>query len=155
MLLFSKYAGALFSDCGHAGVPEEDWSLYEFDHWYPLSIGGCNDERNLWPQVASSSQCSSVLSIRALQPIDEAHQKDALENQLYHVIVQGCVFALYPTVCSRCPLPINNFSATVRTLRSSIFLGAFERNYGSSRGGSEGQGVASSCRFLSGQKFDD
>jgi hypothetical protein len=66
-----------------------------------------------------------------------------------------CVFALYPAACSRRPLPINNFSATVRTLRLSIFLGAFERNYGSSRGGSEGQGVASSCRFLSGQKFDD
>jgi hypothetical protein len=39
-------------DCSRADIPEEDWPLYEFDHWYPLSIGGCNDETNLWPQVS-------------------------------------------------------------------------------------------------------
>ena len=74
-----------------ADVPEEDWSLYEFDHWYPLSIGGCNDERNLWPQVTKLDSCCAASHnlhvMHALQPIGEAHEKDKLENMLYHVIL--------------------------------------------------------------------
>ena len=40
----------------------------------PLSIGGSDDIRNLWPQ-----------------PIAEAKQKDALEDQVYHELLAGTI----------------------------------------------------------------
>lgn len=48
------------------GVPESDWSSYEFDHLIPLSAGGSGDIENIWPQ-----------------PLDEAHDKDRIEQQVY------------------------------------------------------------------------
>lgn len=47
------------------GVAESDWPQYEFDHLIPLCAGGSNDESNLWPE-----------------PLDEAKEKDKLENEL-------------------------------------------------------------------------
>jgi hypothetical protein len=46
-------------------VSKDDWSEYEFDHLIPLCAGGSNDEENIWPQ-----------------PIDEAHEKDKIENSV-------------------------------------------------------------------------
>jgi len=49
----------------YGNIPESTWSNYEFDHLLPLCAGGSDDIRNLWPQ-----------------PIDEAKQKDVLENRI-------------------------------------------------------------------------
>jgi hypothetical protein len=45
---------------------------YEFDHWYPLAVGGSTDLSNLWPQ-----------------PISESRIKDRLEQKLYNQISDG------------------------------------------------------------------
>jgi hypothetical protein len=47
------------------GVPRSDWSQYEFDHLIPLCAGGSNDLKNVWPE-----------------PIDHAHRKDVVENEV-------------------------------------------------------------------------
>jgi hypothetical protein len=49
----------------YGGIPRKDWPNYEFDHLIPLCAGGTNNETNIWPQ-----------------PIDEAKDKDLLENQV-------------------------------------------------------------------------
>lgn len=49
----------------YGGIPQSQWPNYEFDHLYPLCVGGSNNIKNLWPQ-----------------PIVEAHDKDILENQI-------------------------------------------------------------------------
>ena len=49
----------------YGAIPQADWPKYEFDHLLPLCAGGSDDIRNLWPQ-----------------PIDEAHQKDVIENKV-------------------------------------------------------------------------
>lgn len=49
----------------YGDIPQSDWSRYEFDHLIPLCAGGSDDVRNLWPQ-----------------PIDDAHKKDVLENEI-------------------------------------------------------------------------
>jgi hypothetical protein len=54
------------------GIPKSDYSLYEFDHFIPLSAGGSDDIRNLWPQ-----------------PIAEAHDKDKVEDQVYNGLKSG------------------------------------------------------------------
>lgn len=54
------------------GIDEADWGKYEFDHWYPLAIGGSTDIENIFPE-----------------PIDEATIKDKLEDQLYHQMDRG------------------------------------------------------------------
>jgi len=56
------------------GVPKSDYSKYEFDHYLPLCIGGDDSIANLWPQ-----------------PLDQAHQKDVLENQLYDAMNAGTI----------------------------------------------------------------
>ena len=48
---------------GH--IPVADWPKYEFDHLIPLCAGGSDDIRNLWPE-----------------PIEQAHKKDILENEI-------------------------------------------------------------------------
>ena len=45
--------------------PESQWKNYEFDHLIPLCAGGSNDSRNIWPQ-----------------PLDEAHEKDKVEDEV-------------------------------------------------------------------------
>jgi len=49
----------------YGNIPRSSWSEYEFDHLIPLCAGGSDDIKNLWPQ-----------------PIDEAHDKDKLENEV-------------------------------------------------------------------------
>ena len=56
----------------HYGIDEADFSDYEFDHWYPLAIGGSTDIENIFPQ-----------------PIDEAKVKDKLEEDLYKEMSSG------------------------------------------------------------------
>lgn len=38
------------------GVPESDFSQYEFDHLIPLGLGGSNHPCNIWPQYRDGSQ---------------------------------------------------------------------------------------------------
>ena len=49
----------------YGNIPKADWPQYEFDHLIPLCAGGSDDIGNLWPQ-----------------PIDDAHKKDVLEDQI-------------------------------------------------------------------------
>lgn len=51
------------------GVPQSDWSLYEFDHLIPLAIGGGNSLENLWPEPDADNQGEG--------------SKDKLEMRLY------------------------------------------------------------------------
>lgn len=56
------------------GVPREDFKKYEFDHFIPLSTGGSDDARNIWPQ-----------------PIAEALEKDKLEIEVYNALSDGTI----------------------------------------------------------------
>lgn len=47
---------------------------YEIDHLIPLSLGGSNDDKNLWPQ-----------------PIADAREKDKLEFSLWLAVCAGKV----------------------------------------------------------------
>jgi hypothetical protein len=48
---------------------------FEVDHFIPLSIGGSNDDKNLWPQPAA--------------PVPGFHEKDKVEFYLYNEICAG------------------------------------------------------------------
>ena len=54
------------------GIKEEDFSDYEFDHLIPLSVGGSDDITNIWPQ-----------------PLDEAKEKDKVEQSAYLQLSKG------------------------------------------------------------------
>jgi hypothetical protein len=54
------------------GIPREDWHLYEFDHFVSLNAGGSNADENLWPQ-----------------PIDDAKEKDIVEDEVYNGLRRG------------------------------------------------------------------
>ncbi len=56
------------------GIAKSDFPLYEFDHYIPLGLGGSTDVTNLWPQ-----------------PIDEAPEKDALEQSLFDQLAKGLI----------------------------------------------------------------
>lgn len=49
----------------------------EIDHLVPRSLGGADDERNLWPQ------CYELTKKDKSQQDDGAHKKDRLETFLY------------------------------------------------------------------------
>ena len=49
----------------YGDIPEDDWSNYEFDHLIPLCAGGSNNLKNVWPQ-----------------PLEQAKEKDVLENEV-------------------------------------------------------------------------
>ena len=54
------------------GIASANFASYEFDHYIPLSIGGSDDQRNLWPQ-----------------PHAEALRKDAVEQQAFDGMNNG------------------------------------------------------------------
>lgn len=60
----------------HYGVPQADWSNYEFDHLIPLGIGGDSSMDNLWPQPRGGT---------------ESDGKDKLENDLYKQLATGSI----------------------------------------------------------------
>ncbi|MDD4933184.1 MAG: HNH endonuclease domain-containing protein [Methylacidiphilaceae bacterium] len=60
------------------GVPLADRRDYEIDHLIPLSLGGSNSIRNLWPQS------------RRTQPWN-AGKKDFLEDRLHKLVCSGKV----------------------------------------------------------------
>ena len=55
-------------------IPKSDYAKYEFDHFIPLSAGGSDDLRNIWPQ-----------------PLDEAHEKDKVEDEVYRGMLSGAM----------------------------------------------------------------
>ena len=54
------------------GIPKSKWKNYEFDHLIPLNSGGSSDIENLWPE-----------------PLDEAHEKDKVEQQAFDGLKSG------------------------------------------------------------------
>jgi len=56
----------------YGGIDQSEWPNYEFDHFIPLCAGGSNDISNLWPQ-----------------PLDEANEKDVIENRVCNALRQG------------------------------------------------------------------
>jgi len=56
----------------YGNLPKANWPQYEFDHLIPLCAGGSDDIGNLWPQ-----------------PIDDAHKKDVLEDQICNAMKAG------------------------------------------------------------------
>ncbi len=56
----------------YGGIPQSEWHNYEFDHLIPLNAGGASSIENLWPQ-----------------PLDEAHEKDQVEQQTSDGLLNG------------------------------------------------------------------
>ena len=54
------------------GIPASQQSGYEIDHRIPLSIGGSNDRKNLWPLYSP-----------------DARRKSQLEQQLFEQLSAG------------------------------------------------------------------
>ncbi len=54
------------------GIPKADYSKYEFDHFIPLSAGGSDSPKNIWPQ-----------------PLAEAKEKDKVEEAVYEGLRKG------------------------------------------------------------------
>jgi len=59
------------------GIATHSSGEYEVDHLVPLSLGGSNDIKNLWPEPAS--------------PKPGFHEKDKLEDALHRLVCNGSV----------------------------------------------------------------
>ncbi len=63
------------------GVSIDELHLYEIDHYIPLSIGGDNSPRNLWPLVKKVARAKSVVEALVYQAVakGELNQDEAIE----------------------------------------------------------------------------
>jgi hypothetical protein len=60
------------------GLPGGPHEAYEIDHLIPLSIGGSDDDHNLWPEPR-----------RMTEPEWSAERKDELEIRLHNLVCAG------------------------------------------------------------------
>ena len=60
------------------GLPGGPHEAYEIDHLIPLSIGGSDDDANLWPEPR-----------RMIEPEWSAERKDELEMRLHALVCAG------------------------------------------------------------------
>jgi hypothetical protein len=60
------------------GLPGGRHEAYEIDHLIPLSIGGSDDDANLWPEPR-----------RMIEPEWSAERKDELEMRLHALVCAG------------------------------------------------------------------
>jgi hypothetical protein len=60
------------------GLPGGPHPAYEIDHLIPLSIGGSDDDRNLWPEPR-----------RMVESVWNAERKDELEMRLRNLVCAG------------------------------------------------------------------
>lgn len=51
------------------GISPDELHFYEIDHYIPLSIGGNNSARNLWPLVKKVARAKSVVEARIYQAV--------------------------------------------------------------------------------------
>jgi hypothetical protein len=62
------------------GLPLGPHPQYEVDHLVPLSIGGADDDANLWPEPR-----------RSIEPTFNAERKDELEWKLRDLVCSGAL----------------------------------------------------------------
>lgn len=66
------------------GIPSEDRRNYTIDHFYPLSMGGSNDKKNLWPEHKEVKARRPNLELELFEDLaaNKKSQKEVLERIL-------------------------------------------------------------------------